>query len=103
MAKLTFDIPQEIMDKAIKILTNKSNQFIKEELLAPNKKDMKKWLRKEIPKQYWPGIKHLVRKFRRALPIVSHRIPDGKKSTKGKKSLGRTFSSPSWVSADLGD
>ena len=103
MAKLAFHMPKEIIDKSIEVLKHKSNQFIKEELLAPNKKRMRNWLREKIPEKYWPGIRDLVSKFRRSLPIVSHRIPDGKKSTKGKKLLGRTFSSPSWVSADLGD
>ena len=64
---------------------------------------MTAWVREKLPKEYWTDAKYLVATFRKSMPIVSHRISDGEKTTKGKKVLGRTFAAPTWVSADLGD
>ena len=97
-----FDMTKDISEESVKLLKQKTANFINKHFLPPSKKIMQKWLKKKLPQNYWSKIKHITEKFRRSLPIVSHQTPDNKQSTKGKKNLGQTFAAPSWVSADLG-
>ena len=98
MSKMTTDIYRE----GVEVLKQKSSNFINKNFLPPSKKIMRKWLKKKWSKKHWSKIESTTTNFRKSLPIVSHQMSDNKKSTKGKKALGRTFAAPSWVSADLG-
>ena len=103
MSNTALTMSQKIRDECVEFLKKKARQYEKEHLIAPDKKKMTTWVRKKLAKEYWPDAKYLVKAFRKSMPIVSHRISDGEKTTKGKKKLGRTFAAPTWVSADLGD
>lgn len=102
MANASLQIPKGVRDEALQLLKNKSHEFVKEHFMAPDKKRMIIWLKKKMPEEYWSEVKYLVKRFRKSMPIVSHRKPDGQRTTEGKKGLARTFAAPSWVSADLG-
>ena len=103
MANKTLHLPQKIREYSFKLLKSKSDEFLKDEFAAPDKKQMSDWLKKKLSAEYRPHVKDIVHSFRKSMPILSNRVSDGKKSTKGKKGLGRTFAAPSWASADLGD
>ena len=102
MAHTSLSLPQKIRDYSFHLLKSKSDEFLKEQLIAPDKKEMTAWLKEKLAKEYWTHVKKIVGEFRKSMPILSHRISDGKRSSKGKKGLGRTFRAPTWVSADLG-
>ena len=103
MSNTTLLMPQKIREECIKLLKKRTREYTEEHLIAPDKKQITTWAREKLAKEYWPDAKYLASAFRKSLPIVSHRISDGKKTSKGKKGLGRTFAAPTWVSADLGD
>ena len=97
------DLPENVIEKLTEHLKNKSNKYINRELEPPSKKEIGRWIKETLPKIYWPRIKHLVKKYRNSLPTVSHRMPDGRKTSARQKTLGQTFASPTWISADLGN
>ena len=103
MANTTLHMPQKIKEYSFRLLKRKTDEFLKSQLTAPDRKKMKGWLKEKLEKEYWRGVKYIVGAFRKSMPILTQRVSDGKRSSKGKKGLARTFASPSWVSADLGD
>ena len=103
MANTTLHMPQKIKEYSFRLLKRKTDEFVKSQLTAPDRKQMKGWLKEKLEKEYWGNVKYIVRTFRKSMPILTQRVSDGKRSAKGKKGLARTFAAPSWVSADLGD
>ena len=95
-------IPKKIKTKVIEWLKIKSADYLEKEFTTPSEKEIEKWVQKKLPTKYWSSIKSLIKSFRRRLPSVSQQITDGRKSYKRNKTLGQTFASPSWISADLG-
>ena len=102
MSDMTADMNHDMTADMNQILKYYSSKFINKQLTAPSKSIMQQWLQKKVPQKYWASIKDVVSKFRKTLPVVSHRSPDYKKSARGKRALGQTFTAPSWISADLG-
>ena len=103
MANTTLHMPQKMKEYSFRLLKRKTDEFVKSQFMAPERKKMKAWLKEKLEEEYWGDVKYIVGTFRKSMPILSQRVSDGKRSTKGKKGLGRTFAAPSWVSADLGD
>lgn len=95
-------IPKKVKNYFFDKLEKKCTSYIERKLKAPDNKTIKKWGLKILPKEYRSNINMYLRGFRKKLPIISQRIPDGRKTSSRRKKLGKTFESPSWISADLG-
>ena len=91
------------MDSNLKtFLIKKSENFLETNLIPPSNKQLKQWAEEKLKNNYSTKIEQYLKEFRRSLPTVSQRIPDGHSSWYRKKNIGQTFSSPTWISADIG-
>ena len=96
------EIPEKVKRVFFDKLEKKCNNYVERELKAPDNKTIKKWALTILPKEYWNNISMYIRGFRNKLPIISQRVPDGRKTSSRRRKIGNTFEAPTWISADLG-
>lgn len=105
----------KIKTQIIKIIKNKTQEYIQKKLIPPSLNKMFKWTKSITQKDDKKKIKKIIRKIRLSLPSISSQISDGRKT--GKRKTGSIFKSPgnnkltflkkniffsAWVSCDLG-
>lgn len=82
----------KIKTQIIKIIKNKTQEYIQKKLIPPSLNKMFKWTKSITQKDDKKKIKKIIRKIRLSLPSISSQISDGRKT--GKRKTGSIFKSP---------